>query len=59
MTTQVSIKNENQGAPFADWSVELLVDGSVVHTLEPGASHQLSLWHDGKELTVREKKKEV
>jgi hypothetical protein len=58
MTTKVTVKNENQGAPYADWDVELVMpDGSVAHTLKPGESQDVSLWHDGQALTVREKAK--
>lgn len=58
MTTKVTVTNDNQGAPYADWEVELVLsDGTVVHTLKPGESHDMSLWHDGRALTVREKPK--
>ncbi len=56
MTTQVTIENINQGKPYADWSVELIgPDGNVEHTLAPGESITITLWHDGRALTVREK----
>lgn len=55
MTTKVTVKNENQGAPYADWDVELVnPDGSIVKTLKPGESGEVYLWHDGKSLSVRE-----
>jgi len=57
MTTKVTVKNENQGAPYADWSVELIADGKVIATLKPGESTDTSLWHDGRSLEVREKAK--
>lgn len=59
MTTKVTITNDNQGAPYADWDVELIdPDGSVIATLKPGESSQNTyLWHDGRELRIREKPK--
>jgi hypothetical protein len=58
MTTKVTVKNENQGAPYADWDVELVgPGGEIVATLKPGESADTSLWHDGRALTVREKPK--
>jgi hypothetical protein len=57
MTTRVTIKNENQGAPYADWDVEVSYEGHVQHTLKPGEQHDFHLWHDGRSLTVREKPK--
>lgn len=58
MTTKVTIKNENQGAPYADWDVEVVIDGKVTHTLKPGeATTDTYLWHDGRSLEVREKVK--
>jgi hypothetical protein len=57
MTTKVTIKNENQGAPYADWDVELVADDQVIATLKPGESTDTHLWHDGRALIVREKAK--
>jgi hypothetical protein len=60
MTTKVTITNDNQGAPYADWAVELVdPDGTtVIATLQPGESSQnIYLWHDGRELRIREKPK--
>lgn len=57
MTTLVTVTNKNQGAPFADWDVELVIDGKVEHTLKPGESKSVTLWHDGRELAVREKQR--
>lgn len=58
MTTIVTVKNGNQGPPYADWDVELILpDGTIEATLKPGESHEVWLWHDGKELRVREKSK--
>lgn len=59
MTTKVTITNDNQGAPYADWDVELVgPDGVVIATLKPGESSQNTyLWHDGRELSIREKPK--
>lgn len=58
MTTKVTVTNNNQGAPYADWDVELVLpDGTVERVLKPGESHEIYLWHDGKALTVREVKK--
>lgn len=55
MTTRITIKNENQGKPYADWDVEVIApDGSVVATLKPGESFSDYLWHDGRALSVRE-----
>lgn len=60
MTTKVTIKNDNYGAPYADWDVELILpDGVLERTLRPGESHEVYLWHDGKALQVREKPKDV
>lgn len=58
MTTRVTVKNENQGAPYADWDVEIVKpDGTIERTLKPGESAEVWLWHDGKEHTIREKAK--
>ena len=57
MTTRVTIKNENQGAPYADWDVEVVIDGKVEHTIKPGESVEQTLWHDGRAFSVREKAK--
>lgn len=55
MTTRVTVKNENQGAPYADWDVELVLpDGTIERTLKPGESAEVYLWHDGRALSVRE-----
>jgi len=55
MTTKVTVKNENQGAPYADWDVELVLpDGKIAKTLKPGESGEVYLWHDGQALSVRE-----
>lgn len=53
MTTKVKITNENHGAPFADWSVAVSGDG-VSLVLAPGESEEVYLWHDGRELKIRE-----
>lgn len=55
MTTKVTVKNENQGAPYADWDVELVFPEGEIVKLKPGQSAELNLWHDGRALTVREK----
>jgi hypothetical protein len=58
VTTKVTIKNDNQGAPYAEWDVELVLpDGTLECTLKPGESHEVWLWHDGRALSVREKPK--
>ena len=58
MTTKVTVKNENQGHPYAGWDVELILPNGVVEaTLKPGESHEVYLWGDGKDLRVREKSK--
>lgn len=55
MTTKVTVKNDNQGAPYSDWDVELILpDGTIEKTLKPGESAEVYLWHDGKALGVRE-----
>lgn len=55
MTTSVTIKNNNQGAPYADWDVEILKpDGERDVLLKPGQAATIYLWHDGKAATVRE-----
>lgn len=55
MTTRVTVTNDNQGAPHADWDVEVVdPSGTVVATLKPGESHTNTLWHDGRALMVRE-----
>ena len=55
VTTKVTVKNDNQGAPYADWDVELVLpDGKVEKVLKPGESGEIYLWHDGKALSVRE-----
>jgi len=58
MTTKITITNDNQGEPWADWDVEVVIDGKVEQTLRPGeSSTNLYLWHDGRSLQVREKVK--
>lgn len=56
MTTRVTVKNENQGAPYADWDVEVGPDSSASppQILKPGESTTVNLWHDGQALCVRE-----
>lgn len=59
MTTRVTVKNENQGHPYADWDVEVWAQGVLIETLAPGESHEFTLWHDGRALEVHEKVKEA
>lgn len=56
MTTRVTVTNANQGAPYADWNVEVGADssGSQPQILKPGESTTVNLWHDGSALSVRE-----
>lgn len=56
MTTRVTVTNENQGTPYADWDVEVGPDssGSSLQVLKPGESATVTLWHDGSALSVRE-----
>lgn len=55
MTTKVTVKNDNAGAPYADWDVEVVLpDGTVEKVLKPGESHETYLWHGGKETLLRE-----
>ncbi len=54
MTTKVTIKNENQGAPYADWDIGVAHGTEPATVLKPGESKDFSMWHDGRELRVWE-----
>jgi len=53
MTTRVTIKNENV-VPYAQWNVSIqFPDGHKIE-LKPQESITETLWHDGRELAVKE-----